>query len=552
MNASESFDYIIVGAGSAGCVLANRLSAKPEVKVLLLEAGPTDYSFFLHMPAAMSETFQSDRFNWMYQTEPQPSMDERVISHPRGRVLGGSSSINGMAFVRGHALDFEKWAANTLPTWSYAHCLPYYRRLETYGGVPSEYRGTEGPMNITVPSAQGPLWEAYVEACAQAGYPGSDDTNGFQQEGFGAMDQTIHNGRRWSTAVGYLNPVKGRKNLTVWTHCLTTRVLFDDCRAIGVEYVRESKLGKVFADREVILAAGAVNSPQLLLLSGVGDADELQSMAIPVVVDSQGVGKNLQDHMTVFVQHECKKPVSLYSASVGFGKLRTGLNWLFFKKGPGASNHFHVAGYVRSRPEMEQPNLQFVFLPLTFSMENYPASNGHSFEIEVLQLQPTSRGEIKLRTRNPKDPPMIHANYMATDPDRLVMREGIHIAREIFAQKAFDPYRGTEIAPGEDIKTDSELDAFVRRKAEPNQHLSCTCKMGNDDEAVVDEELRVRGVEGLRVVDASVMPSITSGNTNAPVIMIAEKAADFIAGIPPLEPIYLPFHRPETQEPSTR
>ena len=553
MAASESFDYIIVGAGSAGCVLANRLSAAPEVRVLLLEAGPTDYSIYVHMPAAMSYLLENDRFNWKYQSEPEPHMNARAIACPRGRVLGGSSSINGLALVRGHALDFDNWAANALPSWSYAHCLPYFKKFETYGGAPSEYRGSDGPMNITVPTLEEtPLWEAFMEASRQAGHPTSDDTNGYQQEGFGAMDQTIHNGRRWSTAVGYLNPAKDRTNLTVRTTCLTTRIVFEGTRAVGVEYSHDGQLTEVRADREVILSSGAVNSPQLLLLSGIGKADELKALDIPVVADLPGVGENLQDHMIVSIQHECTKPVSLYPATVGLGKIWTGLNWLLFKKGAGASNHFHVAGYVRSRPELEQPNLQLLFLPLIFSYDSSPGSDRHSFELQAMQLQPTSRGQVKLRTSNSQDAPVIRTNFLASEFDRQDIREGVRITREIFAQKAFDPYRGPEIAPGVEVQTDAELDAYARRTAEPNYHLSCTCKMGIDDQAVVDEELRVHGIEGLRVADASIMPNLTSGNTNAPSIMIGEKAADLVAGNPPLEPLYLPFHRPGAREPSTQ
>ena len=553
MNGKESFDYIIIGAGSAGCVLANRLSAQPEVRVLLLEAGPVDESINIHMPAALAHNLGDARVNWMYVTEPDPHMDDRRLPCARGRTLGGSSSINFMAYVRGHVLDYDRWAANSLPSWSFAHCLPYFKKSETYDRGADDYRGGDGPLHVTAPTYEdNRLWEVFLEGCQQAGYPISGDTNGFQQEGFGPMDQTIHKGRRWSTATAFLRPVMGRPNLTVRTGCLTTRILFEGTRAIGVEYAREGGLTAVQAEREVILSGGALNSPQVLMLSGLGKADDLRALDIPVVLDQPSIGANLQDHVNLTVQQECTQPVSMRPELAPFAKLKAGLSWFLFKKGAAATNHFHVGGYIRSRPGLEQPDVQLCFIPLAVNFDGSYPTPGHGFQGHIMPLRPTSRGHVKLKSNDPHEAPAILFNYMQTENDRREMRDGLRLMREIFAQKAFDAYRGRELSPGEGIQSDEDLDADLRARGIPTHHPSCTCRMGIDDDAVVDEELRVRGIEGLCVVDASVMPDVISGNINAPVIMIAEKAADLIAGNPPLEPIYVPYYQPENWQTSAR
>jgi choline dehydrogenase len=542
----ETFDYVIVGAGSAGCVLAGRLTEEPDLRVLLLEAGPADHAWAwqLHMPAALAHPLKNDRYNWYYTSEPEPYMDDRRMYCPRGRVLGGSSSINGMAYVRGHARDYDRWAQSGLRGWDYAHVLPYFKRAERREAGGDPYRGDAGPLHVATGACENPLYRAFIEAGQQAGYPFTPDMNGFQQEGFGAMDMTTHRGRRWSAASAYLRPAMSRPNLKVLTGALSARVLFDRQRAIGIDHVQRGRRQEVRAEREVLLAGGAVNSPQLLMLSGIGDGDELGSHGIEVIADLPGVGKNLQDHLEVYVQHVCTQPISLYPALKLWNQARIGLEWIFFKRGLGATSHFEAGGFIRSRPGVEHPDLQYHFLPIAMNYDGTNPADEHGFQAHVGPMRPTSAGRIRLRSADPKEPPSILFNYMATEGDREEMRAGVRLTREIFSQGAFDPYRGAELAPGPDVQSDAEVDAFVRQKAESAYHPSCTCKMGSESDpmAVVDAECRVYGVERLRVVDASIMPSIVSGNLNAPVIMLAEKAADMIRGRPPLPPIDAPVH----------
>jgi choline dehydrogenase len=536
------FDYIIIGSGSAGGVLANRLSADAETRVLVLEAGPRDRSIYIHMPSAFAWPLKDAKYNWFYQSEPEPHMDGRRMYCPRGRVLGGSSSINGMAYVRGHALDYDRWAGNALPDWSYAHVLPYFKRAESRARGGDAYRGAEGPLHVSTGACSNPLYQAFIEAGVQAGYPFTEDMNGHQQEGFGAMDMTTHRGRRWSTAQAYLKPALGRANLTLQVRALTTRILFDGNRAVGVEYAKGGHLHTVRAEREVLLCGGAINSPQLLMLSGVGDGDVLGKLGIDVRAHLPGVGGNLQDHLEVYVQHACTQPITLYGATRPWNQLRIGLQWLLFGKGLGATNHFESGAFIRRNNNVRHPDLQYHFLPMAVSYDGRAAAEGHGFQAHVGPMRPTSRGRVALRSADPRQAPSIEFNYMASEGDRQEMRDAVRLTREIFAQPAFDRFRGVELAPGPGVLGDADIDAFVRAKGESAYHPSCTCKMGSDELAVVDGETRVHGLDGLRVVDASIMPSIVSGNLNAPTIMLAEKAADMIRGAAPLAPEYAPVY----------
>jgi choline dehydrogenase len=549
--AHSEFDYVIVGAGSAGCVLANRLTEQPEVRVLLLEAGPPDQSLLIHMPSAFAYPLAGTRYNWAYETEPEPGLDGRRMSCPRGRVVGGSSSVNGMVYIRGHALDYDGWAAaKGLEQWSYAHCLPYFMKAETRLAGPDDYHGGSGPLYVTTGAMRNPLYRAFIEAGVQAGYARTDDMNGYRQEGVGPMDRTTHGGRRWSAAMAYLRPALTRRNLTVESRTLATRLLFEGTRATGVEYAQRGRLVRARARREVIVAGGAINSPQILMLSGIGDADALRKLGIAPVADVPGVGENLQDHIETYVQHACTQPITLYSTQNPLAMAKIGAEWLLFRSGLGATNHFEAGGFIRSRAGVRQPDLQYHFLPIAITYDGREKVNQHGFQAHVGPMRPTSAGWVRLRSGDPREPPRIRFNYLTTEGDRREFRDGVRLTREIFAQRAFDPFRGAELSPGPAVTTDAEIDAHLRRKAESAYHPSCSCRMGADDDAlaVVDGELRVRGTEGLRVVDASVMPSVVSGNLNAPTIMIAEKAADIIAGRPPLPPKTVPvFVHPEWQ-----
>ena len=549
----ETVDYLIVGAGSSGCVLANRLSEDPSVRVKVLEAGPTDRSLYLlKMPAAAWIIINGRKYNWYYHSEPEPFMDGRRIFYPRGKVLGGSSSINGMVYLRGNQLDYDGWATNQLNNWSYAHCLPYFKRMEKTDRGDDAFRGRSGPMEITVGGDINPLYRAYIEAGQQAGYPLTEDVNGYQQEGVFVMERTVLGGVRNSTSRAYLRPALARPNLTVEVDAHTNRVLFEGSRAVGVEYIKNDEAVQVRAEREVILSSGVFNSPQILLRSGIGNADHLKALGIPVVHDLPGVGENLQDHLDWPIQYLCTKPVSLYSATTKLGQLKTGLEWFLAKKGVAASNLFEAGGFFRSRPGVEFPNIQHHFVAVAMNYDGSMPHKGHGFQAHISQMRPTSRGFVRLRSSDPFAPPVIQFNHLQTENDRQEFRDALKLTREIIAQDALAPYRGRELSPGIDVTSDRDVDAFARATGETEHHPACTCKMGYDDMAVVDRETRVHGVDGLRVVDASIMPQIVTANLNATCIMLGEKAADMIAGRTPLEPEYTPFYRARDWETAQR
>ncbi len=528
-------------------MLANRLSEDASTRVLLLEAGPPDYrwDFRLHMPAALTYPLASRTYNWWYESEPEPFMNGRRIYQPRGKVLGGSSSINGMIFIRGNPMDFDSWAqAPGMEAWSYAHCLPYFKRLERRFIGGDDYRGGAGPLPLTTPDCDNPLFDAFFAAVQEAGYPLTDDVNGYQQEGFGKFDRTTQHGRRWNAARSWLHPVLHRPNLQVISRSLATRIVFEGTRAVGVDVARGRDLTRLRAG-EVIVCGGAINSPQLLQLSGIGEPSALRALGIEPVVESPECGENLQDHLELYVQYACNQPVSLYPALAWWRQPWIGLQWLLWGKGTAASNHFEAGGFIRGNERVRYPNLQYHFLPIAIRYDGTSPRGGHGYQVHVGPMNTDVRGHVRLRTASASDHPEIVFNYLSTEQERREWVEAIRVTRRIMTQPAFDAFRGDELAPGAGVETDEQILDFVAREGESAYHPSCTCRMGAGDGAVTDPELRVHGAQGLRVVDASVMPAVTNGNIYGPVLMIAEKAADLIAGNTPLDPIHLPHYRHE-------
>ncbi|TDN50529.1 choline dehydrogenase [Buttiauxella sp. JUb87] len=534
---TKQFDYIIVGAGSAGCVLANRLTEDSSVSVLVIEFGGSDKSIIIQMPSAFSIPMNTKKYNWHYETEPEPHLDGRRLHCPRGKVLGGSSSINGLVYIRGHACDFDEWESSGAKNWGYRNCLPYFRKAENFKFGGDDYRGSEGPLSTNNGNnMQNPLYGAWVEAGTQAGYIKTDDTNGYMQEGFGAMHMTVKNGVRWSTANAYLRPAMERPNLTVITNAMTRKLVLEGKRVVGVEYEHGGEIHTVRCTREVLVSSGPIGSPHLLQRSGIGPAEVLRQAGIEVKHDLPGVGENLQDHSEIYIQFECKEPVSLNSKMGLIPKALIGLRWLLFKDGLGASNHFEAGGFIRSEKGLRWPDIQFHFLPAAMRYDGDKPFKGHGFMVLTGPNKPKSRGYVRVRSADPYEHPEIRFNYLEREEDREGFRRCVRLTREIIGQPAMDKFRGVELAPGPNVKTDEEIDAFVRANMESTMHPCGSCRMGEDDLAVVDSELRVHGLQGLRVIDSSVFPTEPNGNLNAPTIMLAERAADLIRGHSMLAP----------------
>jgi choline dehydrogenase len=543
----ESYDYVIVGGGSAGCALANRLSADPATSVLVVEAGRRDWRWdvFIHMPAALAYPIGSRLYDWRYETEPEPHMGGRRVYHARGKVLGGSSSINGMIFQRGNPADYQKWSERPgLEHWDYAHCLPYFKRMENCLAGGDDWRGDTGPLTLERGPATNPLFQAWLDAGVEAGYRRTDDVNGFRQEGFAAFDKNVHRGRRLSAARAYLHPVLDRPNLDLVTMARADRLRWDGNRCVGLDYRRGRRTHRVAAG-EVISCGGAFNTPQLLQLSGVGDPDHLRPLGIDVVADLPGVGRHLQDHLEVYIQYACTQPVSMQPHLAKWRAPWIGLQWLF-RTGPAATNHFEAGAFVKSNPDEPYPNLMFHFLPIAIRYDGSAPTEGHGYQVHVGPMYSESTGTVKITSDDPGRRPAVLFNYLSTERDRREWIEAVRVARNILNQPAFAPYNGGEISPGPSVETDDEIMDWVARDAETALHPSCTARMGVDGQSVIDPAtMGVHGTEGLRVVDASVLPVVTNGNLYAPTMMVAEKAADLILGNTPLPPDHTPVHLPQ-------
>jgi choline dehydrogenase len=547
---AESFDFVIVGGGSAGCALANRLSADGSNRVLVLEAGRPDYRWdvFIHMPAALTFPIGSRFYDWKYESEPEPEMNGRRIYHARGKLLGGSSSINGMIFQRGNPLDYARWAADPgMAAWDYEHCLPYFRRMETCLAGADEYRGGEGPLVLERGPADSPLFRAFFEAVQQAGYELTSDVNGYRQEGFAPFDRNLHRGRRLSAARAYLHPVLGRPNLTLRCRAMVTRIVLNGTRATGVEYTSGGTTHRASAG-EIILSGGAINSPQLLQLSGIGSPAVLTAAGVRAVHELPGVGENLQDHLEVYVQHGCKQPVSVAPALKWRNRPLVGARWLFLRSGPGATNHFEGGGFARSNDDVAYPNLMFHFLPIAVRYDGSAPAGGHGYQVHIGPMTSDARGSVRITSADPAVHPALRFNYLSTEQDKREWVEAIGVARTILRQPAMDPFNAGELSPGPAVQTPEEILEWVRHDGETALHPSCTAAMGTGPTSVVDPAtMRVHGLDGLRVVDASVMPYVTNGNIYAPVMMIAEKSADLILGNTPLSPATAGFYRHGTE-----